>query len=499
LLIREAGRTEAEEQMVVDWVAAQSYPAAEAVIWDKLTGSAHVARSPENDWQAQGVQQLVAGMPGRYVCIASHNLLQCHATYLEENLVALETESLALTVNAEGDIKELARHIAQGRLPGDYEMPLRQQIVRKDCLRSDLTLDLSSWVESCFGPAGGVVGKILVHTTIRTLTQGCLIRRCGYRLQVLDPYILARSPEVVLTEPLPMSASVSHCLGTLRNTHRQTPVIVVMPFLAVGGAERVALDVMRYLQRDVRFVVIAAERHDAALGSTADAFRRITPYVYTCSHLPPLLNISFMQYMIERFRPRTFYIANGSDWVYDALGTLKQQYPELRIVNQVYDHRAGWINRYDSELVAVLDAHIGPNQHICEEYGRRGARAETIHQIEHPVDTDEFDPSRYVEGERRAIRERLGLAEAQKVVTFIARLHPQKRPMDFVELARHFVDNPSVAFLMVGDGPLANAVDMEILRTGLGNLVRRPFYQPVEISSLPRMSSYLPSNMRACR
>jgi glycosyltransferase involved in cell wall biosynthesis len=58
-------------------------------------------------------------------------------------------------------------------------------------------------------------------------------------------------------------------------------------------------------------------------------------------------------------------------------------------------------------------------------------------------------------------------------------LNPQKRPVDFVELARRFSGDPSIEFLMIGDGPLSQAVDDQISRIGLKNIHRHPFYRPI--------------------
>ncbi|RLC77070.1 MAG: hypothetical protein DRI61_12195, partial [Chloroflexi bacterium] len=155
--------------------------------------------------------------------------------------------------------------------------------------------------------------------------------------------------------------------------------------------------------------------------------------------------------------------------------------PGLRVVNQVYDHRVGWINRYDAELARLIDAHIGCNEKICRAYEERGVPRERIYRIGHGIDTRQFDPALYPEERRRAVREQIGLPPGSKVVTFMGRLHPQKRPMDFVELARRFVNDPAVTFLMVGDGPLAGTVDSVLQRVKLRNFVRRPFLKAADV------------------
>jgi len=219
---------------------------------------------------------------------------------------------------------------------------------------------------------------------------------------------------------------------------------------------------------------------DAALGTTADAFHQTTPFVYTAAdYLLPPLNFSILSYLIERFQADTFYIANGSNFIYDALGTLHQHYPGLRIVNQVFDHQFGWINRYDQTVVTAMDAYISANPNINRAYVEHGARPERIFFVEHAINMQEVNPADYPVERCIQIKQKLGLPVEKKLVTFCARLHPQKRPLDFVELVRRFNGEESIHFLMVGDGPLASAVEEQAVRTGLKNFTRCKFYTPI--------------------
>jgi len=52
-------------------------------------------------------------------------------------------------------------------------------------------------------------------------------------------------------------------------------------------------------------------------------------------------------------------------------------------------------------------------------------------------------------------------------------MHPQKRPLDVIRVARDLV-NDGVHFLLVGGGPLDAAVDDELRRDGPPNLTRLP-------------------------
>ncbi|MCP4717047.1 MAG: glycosyltransferase family 4 protein, partial [Deltaproteobacteria bacterium] len=69
---------------------------------------------------------------------------------------------------------------------------------------------------------------------------------------------------------------------------------------------------------------------------------------------------------------------------------------------------------------------------------------------------------------RKTMRQRLDMAEDDRLVTMIACLKPQKAPLDFVRAcARIYQRVPSARFLLVGDGHLRNSVEAEVRRQGL--------------------------------
>jgi len=257
-------------------------------------------------------------------------------------------------------------------------------------------------------------------------------------------------------------------------------VILAMTFLAVGGAEQLALNIIERLSDKVRFVVVSTDEMDPSQGTLVESFRDITPFVYMLpDFVDPQLRISFLLYLVERFQPRTFYIANGANVLYDALEPIKRLYPQVRTMTQVYDYTEGWINRYDISLVVNLDAHIAPHSKICQAYVDKGARPEKVFQVPAVVYVGKFHPDAYTEIQKEEIRLRLKLPQDQKIVTFASRMNAQKRPMDFVLLAQKFADDPTVAFLMIGEGQEAEGVDLVISRLGLKNIFRHKFYRPI--------------------
>ncbi len=469
---------------VLAWVSSQTLQEIEVVEWESETGRAITLGEPVRSWDAPDLEKLCHGLAGRYLCMASPDLLQQNRAYLETNLIALETEGLVFTVNTLGKPEWLLDLLKSNHLPGDRMLPFLRQVLRKDCVRNDFTLNIARYpIEQPKMPT--VAGKIIVHTTAIPDTDNPFSARTplvgDFENSLKGNYILARSSSQIPWEPL---AHVVHPVDTVMPDFLEPSnlptIIIFMPFLAVGGAERMVLELIRYLQHQIRFIVVTLEGMDAALGTTADAFHKTVPFIYTAAdYLLPPLNFSFLCYLIEHFQANTFYMANGSDLIYGKLSTLRQKYPGLRIIDQVYDHQIGWISRYDQSVVAAVDACISANPNISRAYIEHGVRPERIKFVEHAINLDNINPAEYSVERCIQIKQKLGIPVERKLVTFCARIHPQKRPLDFIELARRFAGEGDIHFLMVGDGPLSSVVEEQIERTGLKNFTRSKFYTPI--------------------
>jgi glycosyltransferase involved in cell wall biosynthesis len=482
ILVQDESPSSPEIDALLHWCERQTLHSFEVVAWQKKDRLARDLNSGVV-WAANDVPSLIKGLKGRYLCLVSPDLLQQNPAYLEANLVALESESLLFTINALGQASWTTRLLGLNRLPGDISRPLFRLVVRKEFVTNDYSIDLGAWLAKTDG-GPRVVGKVIRHTS-SVIERGTefpletpLIGEADLILQ--GNTILARlKKDISWAQASHPIKPILQVMPIKKELSEQPTIIMAQTFLAVGGAEQVALNMMDGLRKEIRFVVVSLEEHDPALGTTAEAFRRITPYVYTMpEYVSPHLYYEFLEYLIERFKPQTFYIANGASWLYDAIARLKQQNPHLRLVNQVYDHQAGWINRYDFGVVLSIDAHIALNRRIYEAYLNRGVHPTRIYLIQNGVDGRKFNPSDYPQERCRDIKEKIGLPPNKKIITFISRFHPQKRPLDFIELARQSASDSSLHFLMVGDGPLASTVENKIHSLGLKNLRRLSFYSP---------------------
>jgi glycosyltransferase involved in cell wall biosynthesis len=91
--------------------------------------------------------------------------------------------------------------------------------------------------------------------------------------------------------------------------------------------------------------------------------------------------------------------------------------------------------------------------------------------IPNGVDTDLFHP--LTSQEKTRVKLLLQVPEGKRIVLFVGRLHLSKDPMTFVRcIPKVLQENPNAYCVMIGDGPLTRAVELEASRLRLDSSLR---------------------------
>lgn len=113
------------------------------------------------------------------------------------------------------------------------------------------------------------------------------------------------------------------------------------------------------------------------------------------------------------------------------------------------------------------NAIVAVAQHLARELTRLGIPG--VQAIPNPVDLRRFAP-----GPRNAaLADALGIRDADVVVAHFSNMKPLKRPLDLVLSAEHALAlDPSLLYLVVGDGPLRKEVEARCAARGLSGRFR---------------------------
>jgi teichuronic acid biosynthesis glycosyltransferase TuaC len=118
-----------------------------------------------------------------------------------------------------------------------------------------------------------------------------------------------------------------------------------------------------------------------------------------------------------------------------------------------------------------VNGTITRSRSLSEMLAAAGADASRLHPLYNGVDTAQFHP-----GGRAEVRAELGVDPAATVLLFVGNFLPVKDPLRLVTHFAHLVERlpqHRLRLVMVGKGPLENAVDQRLATLGLGVRVQR--------------------------
>jgi glycosyltransferase involved in cell wall biosynthesis len=254
------------------------------------------------------------------------------------------------------------------------------------------------------------------------------------------------------------------------------PVIFVLPtFLAVGGVERLAMEMMRQLRDRYDFVIVTTERLSERQGCLHAAAHGLAACFDLAELGPPAQFAGMLRALRDTYNPVLVWICNGSPWQFDNAATIREIFANIPIVDQsVYDTEKGWVMRYREPGVQSFDRFIAINRKIHRVFTEdMGMDPERIDLIYHAINVDNLGEVEVPAETCRGYLEKYGLTGTGPLFAFIGRLVAQKRPILFLDLARQSLDRGDGArFLLIGDGELAGECQQFIQKQGLTNVER---------------------------
>ena len=124
-----------------------------------------------------------------------------------------------------------------------------------------------------------------------------------------------------------------------------------------------------------------------------------------------------------------------------------------------------WLKRRVREL-SVGASELAVSSEWMEKLIAKGDPSVPVARLPYGVDTTRFSPSRREELSSNA-RARLGIPRDAVATGFAGRIVEQKDPREFLDIARHFADDPAAWFVMLGDGPLRLEIEQAVRTLGL--------------------------------
>ena len=274
-------------------------------------------------------------------------------------------------------------------------------------------------------------------------------------------------PYACLPEELPFQNQLEKPEGVIR-------LLILMPWLIVGGAERVNLELIQALTGSGRYEVsIATTIH--AVHNWAAEFARYTQDIFLLDRLlHPIDYARFLVSLIESRQIDVVLISNSYTG-YLLLPYLRARCPQVTFVDLCHSFEESWKNggypRCGVAYQEMLDLNITASEYVKRWMTGRGADPARIEVSYTNIDTDKWRPDPAARARQRAA---LGLSEEHALIVFHGRLSPEKRPALMARIIARLREAVGDSFtcIVIGDGPERPSLEQHIAQLQLGSHVR---------------------------
>jgi glycosyltransferase involved in cell wall biosynthesis len=243
-------------------------------------------------------------------------------------------------------------------------------------------------------------------------------------------------------------------------------VLVMVPWLANGGAEVVLLEVLAHLKSDWRIsIVTTCADEQISWFRIRDITTDIIPLTGAFDERHWL---SVVDHLIASRKTRVV-LSSNSAFAYDALPKIKQDHSAVATVDILHNDLLSGHMRSALGATRFIDRHVAVSNGVARSLATHGVPTNRLVTIRNGIDTDGlFNPKHCC---RMTVRKRLGFQVWDFVVAWVGRLDEEKRPLAFLQIVSDVNERADAKALMVGDGPLKHAVEKEIRHLGLNRNV----------------------------
>lgn len=270
--------------------------------------------------------------------------------------------------------------------------------------------------------------------------------------------------------------------------HNKCRVMMILPWMNMGGADRFNLDLLRMLDKQRYEVTIVTTL--ASENTWRQEFEKYAHEVYALREFMDTNSYpEFLTYLIDS-RDIDLLLVSNSYHGFSLLPWLKAQYPALPIV--VYIHMEEWYWRnggfsraaaaYSDIVEKICTCNEQSRQVLVDHFHCTEEKTETVYI---GVDSDVYNPETVAFGEAR---KELGIGQTPMVL-FPCRMNAQKRPWLMLDIAER-MKNDHVVFAAVGNGAEYDSMCAAIRERGLEQKIRmvgerkdlRPWYRDADVT-----------------
>ena len=255
------------------------------------------------------------------------------------------------------------------------------------------------------------------------------------------------------------------CVPIKKQKHSKINILMIIPWMAMGGADKFNLDVVRRSNKDkYNFTIITTEPNR---NEWRQYFEESAAVYDLTTFLDRKYWVSFINYIIEKNQIDIIFNTN-STFGYNILPYLKVKHPKIPIMDYVHMeewyNRNGGFSRDSSSVASVIDKTYVCNansEKILVKHFKRNP--EDVSTIYIGVDEKIYDPSKFNKNE--ILKENNIETNGKYIISYICRISEQKRPFLLLRIIESLKkERDDFIFLIAGDGNLLEAMKKEAKR-----------------------------------
>jgi glycosyltransferase involved in cell wall biosynthesis len=261
------------------------------------------------------------------------------------------------------------------------------------------------------------------------------------------------------------------CENTLARREGARRVVMIVPWLTMGGSDKFNLDLVQRLTARGWEVTIATTFYGDH--GWLPRFTRHTPDVFVLERFVRLVDFPRVLRYLIRSRQADVVLISNSEQAYLLLPYLRAHCPRVTFMDFCHMEEEYWKNGGYPRMAVVhqesLDLNVVASEHLKTWMVEQGADSERIAVCHTNIDTDTWRPDPTV---RDAVRRELGVGDAVPLILFAGRIVEQKQPRVFAQtMLRLHKRGASFVALVAGDGPDLAWLRSFVARQNLGEYV----------------------------
>ena len=257
----------------------------------------------------------------------------------------------------------------------------------------------------------------------------------------------------------------------LKVTKEKKNILCIVPHLAIGGAEKVVLNIAKGTDRKKFSFHIVTTRPAKNIW-----YNKYKPYFQNII-IPMKKNkniyYKYFHHLIKKLNIDIVLISNSMIG-YEYLPQLKSKFKHIKIIDLLHaeesfgaSHKLEWVTPYFDKRICISH-HL--RNYMIKKYRKTRIREKYIKRlkvIHNGIDIKEYNSNPQMKG---SFKSRFSITDDVKIISFIGRFSSEKNPLLYIDIAKKIITrlpNYKLKFVMSGDGPEFDNVRNTINRYGL--------------------------------